>query len=323
MPLYNPYIQPRDKEGNPTLIMDRPVEKGETGDPWRGVYWEGPGKPVTEGIEGSNPRIIMDRALRFIENEAESSRPFFAVIWFHVPHSPIAAGKEYLDLYPDLSIKAQHWYGCLTAMDEEIGRLRTRLDSLDITDNTLLWFCSDNGPSWIHDYNSSGPFRGEKGTLWEGGIRVPAFLLWPDKIKKPRVVDIPCVTSDFYPTLREIVGFTVEGQPQPLDGVSLLPLLEGNMPERPRPIAFQSEGDPFERDADRFASAEQLALIDNRYKLISDDGGSTFNLFDLIDDPGETTDLAREKPYTLHRMITLLEAWVQSCRGSNAGKDYK
>ena len=171
-----------------------------------------PKKKAAKNIEGTNQRIIMDRALSFIEKEAIAKNPFFAVIWFHAPHSPIITAGRYRKMYKDLPIKAQHWYGYITALDEQICQLRSKLKELGVTDNTMLWFCSDNGPSWIHDYNSAGPFRGKKGTLWEGGIRVPAILVWPAKIKEPRVVDIPCVTSDFYQTIREITGFKVKNQ---------------------------------------------------------------------------------------------------------------
>ncbi len=104
--------------------MDRPVVKGEEGDKWRGVYWEGPGKKVTENIIGTNSRIIMDRAINFIKSEATANNPFFSTIWFHTPHSPVIAGERHRSFYSDLPMKAQHWYGCLTAMDEQIGRMR-------------------------------------------------------------------------------------------------------------------------------------------------------------------------------------------------------
>ncbi len=322
IPLYNPYTQPRGLNGEKTLIMDRPVEKGERGDKWRSIYWEGPGKKVTDNITGTNSRIIMDRAVNFIKNETTANNPFFSTIWFHTPHSPVIAGERHRSLYSDLPMKAQHWYGCLTAMDEQIGRMRAVLEQLGIAENTIIWFCSDNGPSWIHDYNSAGPFRGEKGTLYEGGIRVPATLVWPSKISQSVVTDIPCVTSDFYPTISEITGFNVSNQPLPIDGVSLLSLINGEMKERPSPIGFQSEMDPFERDVKAFESAEQLSLIDNRYKILSLDNGKSYRLYDLLSDPGETTDLSEEQPYTANRMVKTLEKWIESCRNSNAGKDY-
>ena len=85
-------------------------------------------------------------------------------------------------------------------------RLRRALRHLKIADNTIVWFCSDNGPAAEHSRGSAGPLRGRKGTLWEGGIRVPALLEWPGRFPKPRVVKAPVCTSDFYPTLTALAG---------------------------------------------------------------------------------------------------------------------
>ena len=108
----------------------------------------------------------------------------------------------------------------------------------------------------------------------------------------------------------------------PIDGVSLLSLINGKMKERPSPIGFQSEMDPFEREAKAFESAEQLSLIDNRYKILSLNNGKSYRLYDLVSDPGETTDIAEEQPYTTNRMVKTLEKWIESCQSSNTGNDY-
>jgi arylsulfatase A-like enzyme len=100
----------------------------------------------------------------------------------------------------------------------------------------------------------------------------------------------------------------MKGQPRPIDGVSLLPLIEGKMTKRPVPIGFES--------------GRQVSLTDNRYKLISQNKGKTYMLFDLIEDPRETKDLAVEKPEILQTMKATLEKWRKSCKDSLAGKDY-
>lgn len=327
-PTFNPTVwgQGEYETDSYEYFMQRPVKAGETADmpgvyPWPSVFWTGPGQIATDNLGGDSSRVIIDRAIAFIEQEIKANNPFLSVIWFNTPHSPIAAGDEHRRPYLNLSIEEQHWYGCLTAMDEQIGRLRTRLRELSIAENSIVWFCSDNGPSWIHDYNSAGPFRGKKGTLYEGGIRVPAVVEWPAKIKVPRAVDIPCSTSDFYPTFLAAAGCRVVRQPLPIDGINLLPLIEGDMTERPSPIAFQSPAkaagtwrmDP---------ASKQLALSNNRYKLYSGDGGKTCALYDLVNDKGETTDLAKEKPELVKAMRAALGKWVQSCERSSAGKDY-
>jgi arylsulfatase A-like enzyme len=195
-------------------------------------------------------------------------------------------------------------------MDEQVGRLRKELKTLGIADDTLLWFCSDNGPEGKSGKapGSAGHLRGRKRSLFEGGVRVPGLLVWPAKVKKPRAVDMPCSTLDYFPTVMEILGFRPKGQPEPVDGVSLLPLIEGKMSQRPMPIGFESAG--------------QVALIDNRYKIHSANRGKTFRLFDLIEDPAETTDLAAARPEILNTMKQTLFKWRASCKDSLSGKDY-
>lgn len=279
----------------------------------RALYWHN-GKNITEQLKGDDSRIIMDRAVPFIRKAAKSNKPFLAVIWFHAPHAPVVGGPEYRKMYSQYSEDEQHYYGCITALDEQMGRLRSELRKLKIEDNTMLWFCSDNGPEGKDGKRgryrgSAGPFRGRKRSLFEGGVRVPALLEWPAKVKGGQITDIPCCTSDYFPTVLETLGFKMKGQPEPIDGVSLVPLIEGNMSERPMPIGFQS--------------GNQVSLTDNRYKIYSSNKGKKYMLFDLIDDPAEKNDLAAEKPQIVEKMKATLEKWRESCKNSLAGNDYK
>ena len=123
------------------------------------------------------------------------------------------------------------------------------------------------------------------------------------------MTDIPCCTSDYFPTVLDVVGFKMKGQPEPIDGVSLLPLIEGKMTKRPVPIGFES--------------GRQVSLTDNRYKLISQNKGKSYMLFDLIEDPGERKDLSAEKPEILRTMKITLEEWRKSCKDSLERKDYR
>ncbi len=278
----------------------------------RSLYWHN-GQNVTEELKGDDSRIIMDRAIPFIRKAATNQRPFLAIIWFHAPHAPVVAGPQYQKMYSQYSEDEQHYYGCITAMDEQIGRLRKELRKLEIADNTILWFCSDNGPEGKDGKSgrfrgSAGPFQGRKRSLLEGGVRVPALLEWPACIKPGQVTDVPCCTSDYYPTVLDVLGLKMKGQPKPIDGVSLLPLIEARMTKRPVPIGFES--------------SSQVSLTDNRYKIYSKDKGKTYMLFDLIEDPGETKDLSAEKPMVLQSMKATLAKWRKSCKDSLAGNDY-
>ncbi len=286
-----------------------PMKEPGTEAPYGTYYWRGPGQRVTENLEGDDSRIIMDRAIPFIRRAAGTSTPFFAVIWFHAPHLPVVAGPKYRRVYENENPDRRDYYGCITAMDEQVGRLRAELETLGIAANTMLWFCSDNGP----EGNDTAPgrtkgLRGRKRSLYEGGIRVPGLLVWPRRIKTPRIVRMPCCTSDYFPTVLDVLGARPEQRPEPADGVSLLPLIEGKTTQRPHPIGFQSRN--------------QLALIDNRYKIYSSNEGKTFELYDLPNDPGEKRNLADEEPEIMLQMIDTLTAWRNSCRRSLDGKDY-
>ena len=254
------------------------------------------------------PKTATSRAVPFIRSTVEKSKPFLAVIWFHTPHLPVVTGPKYRKMYTQYSEDEQHYYGCITAMDEQVGRLRAELRALGIAENTMFWFCSDNGPEGKdgksgRSRGSAGPFRGRKRSLFEGGVRVPGLLEWPARVEAGRVTDVPCSTSDYFPTVLEVLGFRMKGQPEPIDGVSLLPIIEGKMTKRPVPIGFES--------------SKQVSLTDNHHKVYSNDGGKTYLLFDLLEDPGETRDIAAEKPQILQSMKTALDKWRLSCKERN------
>lgn len=291
-----------------------PMKKPEADVPYGTSYWREDDTKETKNLNGDDSRVIMDRVIPFVKNAAHEGRPFLAVVWFHAPHLPVIAGPEYKKMYLQYSEDEQHYYGCVTAMDEQIGRLCRELRAMQVADNTMLWFCSDNGPEGKDGRHgrtrgSAGPFRGRKRSLLEGGVRVPAVLEWPSRIKGGQVTDVPCCTSDYYPTVLDVLGFKMTGQPEPTDGVSLLPLIEGKMTKRPMPIGFES--------------GNQASLTDNRYKIYSKNKGKTYTLFDLFEDPCETKDLAAEKPQILQSMKARLEQWRKSCEESVAGQDYE
>jgi len=326
MPTYNPYYHLGGEFGTSEYrhLQTEPVRLGQRsgGFRWRDFYWTGPGQFVDEWLEGDDSAIIMDRAIEFIDRQTELKKPFLALVWFHTPHTPLVASNEDRRPYADQPMAAQHWFGAITAMDRQVGRLRAHLRECHLADKTIVWFCSDNGPSYIHDYNSAGPFRGKKATLWEGGIRVPAIVEWPGTLQGGRVVHAPISTSDFYPTLLTAPGAELpEDQPR-LDGIDVMPLLRGTKAERGEPIAFQA---PVKSSHDVLAvpGSKQMTLCDDRYKLISVDGGSRWMLFDLIDDPGESRDIAAEHPQRVQSMRTTLEKWIESCARSARGEGYR
>jgi len=199
------------------------------------------GKVVETIGEGS--AVTVQATLEFIRASLQKKQPFFAVVWFGSPHSPHVALDADRELYADQSDKLQNYYGEITAMDRSLGTLRTALRELDIADNTLLWYTSDNGPQGPLARNppgSAGGLRDRKATLWEGGIRVPTIIEWPKRIKAPRVTEVPGNTVDIFPTLVEVAGIDAATQTQPLDGVSIVPVIDGARRDRAKPMGFWS-----------------------------------------------------------------------------------
>ena len=307
---------------NPPLEVNGANKNQKPGDSYGTYYWENSGCIATENLDGDDSRIIMDRAIPFLRNAVKNDQPFFTVIWFHTPHSPVLAGSKYQEMYAGLSENKQHYYGCITAMDEQIGRLRRELRNLNVAENTMIWFCSDNGPAakgggpgleaGARQQGITGGFRGRKGTLFEGGLRVPGILEWPAVISEPRETDFPAVTSDYYPTLLDLLGIEVQNQPV-LDGISIKNVIEDKgVSNRNKPIGFQS----------RFRGQQWQVWNDNQYKLIYKEKDDGYLLFDLYNDPYEKTNIAGENPDIVNRMKNELEEWIVSVKNSNAEKDY-
>jgi len=168
---------------------------------------------------GESSEVTVSVALDFIREHAQGDDPFLAVVWFGSPHRPHEALKKDRAPFKDKSEKQQHLLGEIRAMDRAFGRLRDGIAGLGIRDNTLLWYCSDNGG--LPESGHTGG-RAEKGSIYEGGLRVPGLLEWPSRLKQPRRTAVPCTTSDILPTVLDAAGVPLP-EHRPLDGVSLLP----------------------------------------------------------------------------------------------------
>jgi len=308
--------------------------------------------------EGESSMVTVDAALRFIRRCVAEDKRFLAVVWFGSPHGPHQALEEDRRQYADQPAALQNFYGEVTAMDRAFGKLRAAIAELGIRKNTLLWYCSDNGA--LGKVGSSGGRRGRKGQVYEGGLMVPAILEWPARIPKPRSTDVRCNTCDIYPTLLEIVGVSPKHQP-PLDGISLLPLVEGKMTERPKPMGFwdfpvRGIGVPSKKWMTELLTAQQAgrepedawklrldarkitkryseaelpgwsAWIDGDWKLhrMADKAGNKvrFELYNLASDREEKTDLIARQSDRADKMKAALEAWQRSVVGSLNGEDY-
>ena len=315
VPTYDPMKNPNK--------VSQAIKKGvEEGGEYGTYYWTGEDKRVPEkDLQGDDSMLIAEQATKFMAAVVEENKPFFAVVWFHAPHLPVVAGKVHRDLYPNhpFGLYGQHYSGCISAIDDAVGHLDQELQRLAIRDNTMLWYCSDNGPesSAEKGAGSAGPFRGRKRSLYEGGVRVPAFLVWPSHVTEHRKTVFPAVTSDYLPTILDLLE--LESPDRPIDGISLKAVIGGEDQSRNQPIGFQSTGFATWND-DRY----KLIAVSKKGKKSEQDRLATtkFELYDLIDDPSEKHDLASKHKGIVEKMKTQLSHWQASCKESDAGSDY-
>ncbi|MCL4121021.1 UNVERIFIED_CONTAM: hypothetical protein GTU68_048671 [Idotea baltica] len=310
---------------------------------------------VAEKQVGESSMITVDAAIEFIEEHHGTSDPYLAVVWFGSPHGPHEAAENDRMLYTNSEEQLQHFYGEITGMDRAVGKLRETVRSLPDNEQTVIWYCSDNGG--LPKVGSTGG-RNHKGSIYEGGLRVPSILDWPAVILTPRASGLPAVTSDILPTVLDMAG--VENPTVPLDGISLLSTIQGESQQRPGGMGFWhypgfgvgtpskkwmedlilaqaaggtiSDSTRLRLDAgkvDERYTADSIrghaAWLDWPYKLHHIDMGDEsayFELYNLDSDPMESEDIATEQQARVVEMGRALEDWQQSVVGSLNGEDY-
>ncbi|MEM9280218.1 MAG: sulfatase-like hydrolase/transferase [Verrucomicrobiota bacterium] len=287
------------------------IPEGSEKEPYGTHYWTGLDAmvdPASDELLGDDSNLIMDRAMKFIDENQES--PFLAIVWFHAPHLPVVASEEDAASYDngENSDFQKNYNGCVTALDRAVGNLRAQLRELGIAENTMITFCSDNGPEGNDSSpGKQGEFRGRKRSLYEGGVRVPGLIEWPSKIAPGTVSDVATCTVDYFPTILEIVGVEMPDD-RPVDGISLMPLIAEGMEARPQPLGFHITG--------------QAAWHDGMLKAYRKKADSDWELYDLGSDPNESTDLAAEQPERLEAMVEAWTEWKASVEASDGGADY-
>lgn len=298
VPTYDPMFKPFINDG---CFWDY-IHDGDSVVPYGTSYWDKKGVKVTENVSGDDSRLILDRALPFIEQSVKDDIPFFSVIWFHAPHLPCVAGPEHVALYENLDVQERNYYGCITAVDGQIGRLIDYLKSCDIYENSIICFCSDNGPE-LETPGSPGNFKGKKRSLYEGGIRVPSLISWPAKISRGCKFSQPCSTMDYFPTLLDMAGIQLDIDLK-LDGESLLPMITEQTTKRTKPIVF--------------CSGVQGAVMDGDYKLYYKKG--QYELYDILKDPTEKNDIAALLPEKKEELEIILKQKVEDYKRSFENK---
>jgi arylsulfatase A len=245
-------------------------------------------------LKGNSSTLVVDEALGFIKQNRD--KPFCVFVTFHAPHEPVAVPTEWSDAYKDESDPTRRvYYGSVSLIDHEVGRLVKYLDDEKLSANTLVLFTSDNGPETHLRYKaaershgSAGPLRGMKLHVTEGGNRVPGIVRWPGRIKPGQVVDEPVGFVDLMPTLCALAG--AKPPDQPLDGVDVSPLLfDAKKPERPKPLYWQ-----YDKALGDTTPVWTVAIRRGDYKLLSDAALERFALYDLKADVGEKNDLSSD-----------------------------
>jgi len=337
---------------------ESPVNPGNSGfDEWciglnffdNNPYLSRNGK--VEQIKGAGSAITIDETIAFLRKHEGGDKPMFAIAWFPSPHSPHQEIPDPADLYAGK--KNAGYFGEITVLDTAFGRLRRELRTLKIADNTILWYCSDNGG--LVQASSGG--RARKGSIYEGGLRVPSILEWPKRVAPGRS-NVPATTSDMLPTLLSMAGVNRSGTLQ-LDGIDLTPVIEGKVRKRD-PVGFwfglqsgqstwsdrilkavmeaQQAGKPtphperLRKDIDEFPQFSEdsfvghAALLDWPWKLHRKGAErASYELYNLETHPMEDKDLAGDPQYRerLETMQRKLSDWQLSVTRSLNGKDYK
>jgi len=320
--------------------FDHNLGGNERGGPYGGGRYFSPyGNPrLTDGPEGEHlPDRLAGETAKFIE--ASKGRPFFAYFSFYSVHTPLMAREDLRKKYEekrarlgltekwgregtrDVRLVQEHavYAGMVEAMDQAVGKVLKKLDELGLAQNTLIVFTSDNGglatsEGWP---TSNLPLRGGKGWMYEGGIREPLLVRWPDVVKPGSVIGTPVSSPDFFPTLLEAAG----AKPQPgqtLDGVSLVPLLKGGSPpDRALFWHYPHYGNQ--------GGAPSAAIRRGDWKLIEWFEDRRVELFNVSKDIGETTDLSRIEIARADALRKELHAWQQQVGAkfptANAGYD--
>jgi arylsulfatase A-like enzyme len=335
-------------------------------------------------FKGESSEILVREAMQFIDRAKKDGKAFFSIIWFGSPHEPYSGLPQDLALYDELPVKyskskvrltsnetggpvtrpqgevLRERYAEITAMDRAIGQLRKHLTATGLREDTLLFYCGDNGTS--ADGSLVRPHRGVKGEVYDGGILVPGLIEWPARIKTPRTTTVRATTSDLLPTLCALTGQPLPKRP--IDGTDLMPLLDEKMTERPVPLYF------WDYDTSRFSGIKMenyidpkqqegttplaklsggkatrdfrnlrhpgdiieadfrgpRAIIDGHFKLVIRDGKkaakTTTELYDLQTDPAEKTSLTEQQPERVQQLQTQMRAWQESVLKSLSGSDY-
>lgn len=249
------------------------------------------GEEVGEMV-GYSSEIIAEETIAWMK--ANQSRPFCIFVWFHSPHEPIASGPDFMERYADINEETRReYYGNVTQTDHAVGMIMNALGELKLDEKTLVMFTSDNGPETLNRYRGShrshgspGDMRAMKLHLYEGGIRVPGIARWTGTTPAGVENETPISGVDVLPTFCDLAGLTPPSD-RAIDGTSIAPLLRNEAFKRDRALYWRY---------DKALSQPKIALRDGDWKLLVDSPFQNYELYNLRDDPQETTNVMRQNP---------------------------
>jgi arylsulfatase A-like enzyme len=243
-----------------------------------------------------------DEAAAFIGRHADGEKPWMLYLAFNAPHTPLEAPKEWLEKFQHIENQSRRTYAAMVAaMDKAIGEVMSKMEAEGETENTLVFFVSDNGGPNLAgksgtNFTDNTPLRGSKGELYEGGVRVPFLVSWPAKIKSGDY-EQPVIALDFLATSLAAAGESALA-PKHLDGVNLLPFLTGETSGVPHETLFWRSGG--------FKGKHSVRRGD--WKLVSG-AAKEPELYYLGADVGEAKDLAKEKPEVVGELVEAIREW--------------
>ena len=255
---------------------------------------------------------LTDEAIHLIESNRE--KPFYLNLWYHTVHTPIEGKPELVAQYEEPAKTAKHhrhatYAAMVHSLDENVGRVLAKLQELDLMDRTLIIFTSDNG-GVVHrtrwgTVTNNAPLRSGKGSLYEGGIRIPLLIRDPHGERQPKVCEQIVLSQDLFPTILDRVGSKTERINQTGDSISLLPQLQ-------RPEAMLDRKSVFWHYPHFYPTTTPVSAVRRGdHKLLYFYEDDRIELYDLKSDPGETDNLALEKKRLAEQLTVELQTWLK------------
>jgi arylsulfatase A len=272
-------------------------------------------------LSGFSSELIVDEAIQWLSTGWDQEAPFCLFVWFHSPHEPVASAPEFVAQYPDAdNMDQQHYFANVTQIDHAFGRLMDELDSLALRDNTLVHFTSDNGPETLNRYRGAfrsygrpDPMRAMKLHLYEGGIRVPGLTRYPGHVEAGTESHTAVCGTDILPTLCAAAEVSLS-EGRVLDGANALPGYQGRPVLRRRPLYWR-----YNR---ALSKPYTVAMRHDDWKLLADENLRQFELYNLIEDPGETTDRTEDAPRVLEKLTKFLRPLHEEIAAEGAARAF-